>query len=55
MNTLRQELARLAEELRPGDELLAELLSNASDTQAQLAMEVLKRLAPQSSPITKEK
>lgn len=55
MNTFRQEMERIAEELCPGNEMYAKLMSNAADTQERVALEVLKAHDAAGDASTKEK
>jgi hypothetical protein len=43
MPTFREEMKRLVDYLMPGNERFAKMMSNAADTQEQIAMEVLMR------------
>ena len=43
--TLREEMERLAEYIRPGDEMFAKLLRNAADTQEKIAEQIVRQSA----------
>ena len=47
--SLRETLLQMAEYARPGDDVLAKMMSNAADTAEQIAFRILTDARPQSS------